>query len=200
MRRCQTVIALLSFFLLVPFCFAQDDTDNSNQDQVTNEAAVYGDKAAALTAFDELEALSRGIQDLKQEVVDLNKDLRVLEETLLFPSSTKYTFFISMEKGEFFTLESVKLKMDGKLVVSHLYDKESRNALARGGIQRLYTTNLSEGKHRATVFFTGLGPNETPFKRASEVEFEKRLGEGYMEIAIIDNGAIQEPEFKLKKW
>ena len=200
MRLKTSVIAFLFCSLVCLGSHAEDSQPSDRKTIKNNEALVYGDKKTALSAFDELEALSKGIQDLKQDVVGLNKDLRTLEEKLLFPSSTKYTFFVSMEKGEFFTLESVKLKMDGKLVASHLYDASSRASLSRGGIQRLFTTNLSEGKHTATVFFTGLGPNQTPFKRASEVEFKKRSGEGYMEIAIRDNGAIQEPEFELKQW
>ena len=162
--------------------------------------ASANDTADSLNALGELEALSSSIQDLKREVITLNKDLRTLEEKLLFPSSSKYSFFLSVEKGEFFEIESVKLKLNGRLVSTHLYDDSSRVALARGGIQKLFTTNLSEGDHTAVVFFTGLGPNNTPFKRASEVTIKKQSGEGFMEISIKDNGQIQEPEFLLKQW
>ncbi len=162
--------------------------------------AIGNTTANTIEPQNELEALSENIQNLKQEVVTLNKDLRALEEKLLFPSSSKYTFFLTVERGKFFSVESIKIKLNGTQVTSHLYDDISRQALSRGGVQKLYTTNLSEGEHTVIVFFTGLGPNNTPFKRASEVTLNKRSGEGYMEISIQDNGDIQEPEFLLKQW
>ena len=165
-----------------------------------DEAKLYGNEEVAEQAISEVDALSDSIQKLKGDVVVLNKNLRVLEEKLLFPSSTKYSFFVSVNSGEFFSLESIKLKVDGRLVTTHLYTPESRDALARGGVQKLFVTNLSEGPHSATVFFTGLGPKGRPFKRASETQFKKKSGEGYMEIAINDDGAIQEPVFEMKQW
>lgn len=164
------------------------------------EKALIGESDAAEAAFQDVRRLSKGIQALKKDVIELNSDLRILEEKLLFPSGTKYTFFVSVNSGQFFDLESVKLKLDGKVVASHLYSPQSREALARGGVQKLFITNLSEGKHTATVFFTGVGSNQRPFKRAAEVEFKKGTVEGYMEIAIIDDASLQEPVFELKQW
>ncbi len=152
---------------------------------------------AALTA---VRSISKNIQDLKQDVIVLNKDLRLMEEQLLFPSSTKFSVFVSLDTGQFLKLESVKLKIDGKLVTTHLYSDKQRGSMARGGIQKLYVTNLNEGKHTATAFFTGIGPNGRPYKRAENLEFEKGPGSEYLEIAIIDNGALQEPVFEMKQW
>ena len=75
-----------------------------------------------------------------------------------------------------------------------------REAMMRGGIQKLYITNLNEGKHTATAFFTGIGPNGRPYKRAKNLVFEKGPGAEYLEIAIGDEGASQEPVFRMKQW
>lgn len=123
-----------------------------------------------------------------------------MEETLLFPSSTRFSVFVSVSSGRFFTLESVKLKLDGKLVSSHVYSDRQREALGRGGVQKLLVTNLNEGKHRATAFFTGVGPNGRDYKRAIDLDFEKGEGSGYMELVVTDNGSIQEPVFRIKQW
>lgn len=155
---------------------------------------------AAQDAFEEVTAISRDIQALKSQVVELNKDLRLMEEKLLFPSSTKYSIFVSHSRGQFFQLEGVKLKIDGKLVASHVYSEKQRDALIRGGVHRLYVTNLNEGKHTATVFFTGLGSNNRPYKRAVTMDFDKGAGSGYLEIAVSDDPATQEPIFRLKQW
>lgn len=147
-----------------------------------------------------LKSISKGVQNLKQDVVSLNKDLRFLEETILFPSSTKYSVFVSMSAGQFFSLESVKLKLDGKLVATHIYSEKQRQALARGGVQKLYITNLNEGEHTATAFFTGLGPNGRAYKLAKFLDFKKSSAGEYLELAVRDDGDAQEPIIFIKQW
>ncbi len=162
--------------------------------------AAQAQQNSAQQALNTVKKLSREIQQLKSSVVDLNKDLRLMEEELLFPSSTQASVFVSLDIGQFFTLESIKLKLDGKQVASHLYSEKQRRALARGGIQRLHITNLNQGLHTVSAFFTGLGPNGRPYKRGSELQFTKGQGSQYLELAIVDDMAKQEPVFTIKKW
>lgn len=159
-----------------------------------------GKQKTAEHALNNVKALSKEIQGLKKSVVDLNKDLQLMEEELLFPSSTQLSIFVSLDIGQFFTLESVKLKINGKQVASHLYSEKQRQALARGGVQRLYLTNLNLGKHKVVAFFTGIGPNGRPSKRASELEFQKSKGSQFLELAIVDDSAKQEAKFTIKQW
>ncbi|NRA25124.1 MAG: AraC family transcriptional regulator [Oleispira sp.] len=140
------------------------------------------------------------MQGLKKSVVGLNKDLQLMEEELLFPSSTQLSIFVSLDIGQFFTLESIKIKLNDKQVASHLYSEKQRQALVRGGVQRLYLTNLNLGKHKIVAFFTGIGPNGRPYKRATEVEFQKRKGSQFLELAIVDDSAKQEAQFIIKQW
>lgn len=177
-------------------------TDGRWTEQV-DKSIQFGAEAEQQSAEQALSAVasvSKNVQSLKKDVIALNKDLRLMEEQLLFPSSTKFSVFVSLDTGQFLTLESVKLKLDGKLVATHLYSDKQRAAMARGGIQKLYVTNLNEGKHTATAFFTGIGPNGRPYKRAENLEFEKGPGSGYLEIAITDDGKLQEPVFAIKQW
>lgn len=148
----------------------------------------------------EVRRISKDIQGLKQEVISLNKDLKLMEETLLFPSSTRFSIFVSVSSGRFFTLESIKLKIDDEVVSSHVYSDKQRQALIRGGVQKLHMMNLNSGKHKATVFFTGVGPNGRDYKRAIDLDFEKGPGSGHMELVVTDDGAIQEPIFRIKQW
>ena len=154
----------------------------------------------AQRALDTVKVLSKEIQGLKKSVVDLNKDLQLMEEELLFPSSTQLSLFVSLDIGQYFTLESIKVKLNGKQVASHLYSDKQRQALARGGVQRLYITNLTLGKHTIAAFFTGIGPNGRAYKRATELEFQKKQGSQYLELAIIDDSAKQEAQFTIKQW
>ena len=166
----------------------------ASKDDKTSSANAASQSSAAV------KKISKEIQGLKKNVVALNKDLRLIEEALLFPSSTKYTVFLSLDAGRFFTLESVKVKIDGKLVTSHVYSTKQRSALSRGGEQKLHVTNLNEGKHSVTAFFTGLGPNGRPYKRASTLEFDKGRGSQFLELAVVDDESVQEPIFNVNQW
>lgn len=179
------------------WCYASSVAENEGGGRVE-----FGDPSDSIgaQALKEVEAISRDIQNLKARVVELNKDLRLMEEKLLFPSSTKYTVFVSFASGQFFQLEGVKLKLDGKFVATHIYSEKQREALARGGVHRLFLTNLSDGKHSATAFLTGIGSNGRDYKRAVSLDFTKGAGSEYLEIAVRDDGAIQEPVFELKRW
>ncbi|MEJ2449704.1 MAG: hypothetical protein P8047_03415 [Gammaproteobacteria bacterium] len=48
------------------------------------------------------------IQDLKKQVLDLNRDLFLLEQDLLFPANTQFSVFVSMDSGMTFNLDSVQ--------------------------------------------------------------------------------------------
>ena len=94
-------------------------------------------------------SLEKDVQDLKSEVLALNRDLFVLEEELLYPANTQVAVFVSMDVGELFELDSLELEVDGKSVASYLYTEREVEALREGGVQRLYVGNLRAGRARA---------------------------------------------------
>jgi hypothetical protein len=145
-------------------------------------------------------ALDEQIQDLKQSVVDLNKDLFVLEEELLFPANTQVAVFVSMDVGEFFGLDAVTLKIDNREVSNYLYTPREVSALVKGGVQRLYVGNLKAGTHELVALFAGKGPNERDYRRGASVKFEKGVGAKYLELKISDRVRRQQPEFEIKDW
>lgn len=144
--------------------------------------------------------LSEKIQNVKAAALELNRDLLILEEELLFPANTQVAVFVSMDVGEYFRLDAVKLKIDDKLVASHLYTKRQNDSLSRGGIQRLYIGNLKTGPHEITAFFTGMGPNQREYKRAASITLEKDQEPQMLELRIRDSTAQMQPKFSLKEW
>lgn len=150
--------------------------------------------------YADAKAISKDLQKLKSEVITLNRELRVLEEKLLFPSSTRFSVFVSARSGQFFKLESVKLKIAGKLVASHIYPNSERQALLNGGTQRLFVTNMAAGSHQVTAFFTGTDQNGRPIKRAKSVLVDKGESSAFLEIQVGDAPSKQEPVFELKQW
>ncbi|QIL90923.1 AraC family transcriptional regulator [Microbulbifer sp. SH-1] len=140
------------------------------------------------------------LENLKQEVLKLNRDLLVLEEDLLFPAQSQVAVYVSMDVGHFFDLDSVKLHIDNKLVETHLYTDHQKQALIRGGIQPLFKGNLKSGDHTITAFFTGFGPEQREFKRAATIELKKTDEPAVVELRISDSGGKQQPEFEVIEW
>ena len=138
-------------------------------------AASPGDSTDAGAAAG-TRALDEQIQGLKKDVVDLNKDLFVLEEELLFPANTQVAVFVSMDVGDFFALDSVTLKIDNHDVSNYLYTPREVTALLKGGVQRLYVGNLKAGEHELVAFFNGKGPHDRDYRRAANISFRKGRG------------------------
>ncbi len=145
-------------------------------------------------------ALDEEIQAIKKDVVDLNRDLFVLEEELLFPANTQVAVFLSMDVGEFFALDTVELRIDDKQVSKYLYTPREAEALLKGGVQRLYLGNLRVGAHELVALFTGKGPHGQDYTRGAQLKFEKSVGAKYLELKISDRQRKSQPEFEIRDW
>ena len=170
-----------------------------------NFSELTGQKAPSVAApGTPVPADTRGLdeetQALKKDVVELNRDLFVLEEELLFPANTQVAVFLSMDVGEFFAIDTVTLKIDQKEVANYLYTPREADALLKGGVHRLYLGNLKVGGHELVAFFTGKGPNNRDYTRGASIKFEKGIGAKYLELKINDRQRKMQPEFEIKDW
>lgn len=170
----------------------------------TPPATPAGDAAGPAVSADATSPDTRGldeqVQELKKDVVDLNRDLFVLEEELLFPANTQVAVFLAVDVGDFFALDSVQLKIDRKEVIDYLYTPREVDALLKGGVQRLYLGNLKVGPHELVAFFNGKGPNNRSYRRGASIRFEKGIGAKYLELKIDDRQRKLQPEFEIKDW
>lgn len=163
-------------------------------------AALFIGAAAMPQTVDPSQTLDEQVQDLKKMVVDLNRDLFLLEEELLFPANTQVAVFVSMDVGEFFALDSVEITLDDTDVTNYLYTEREVDALHRGGVQRVYVGNLRAGEHELVAMFTGNGPHERGYRRGATVTFEKGIGPKYIELTISDRESSLQPEFQVREW
>jgi hypothetical protein len=159
-------------------------------------AAAPGAAASAPLAA----TLDGRIQDVKSDVIKLNRDLLVLEEELLFPANTQVALFVSMDVGKMFQLDSVQVKLDDKVVANYLYTALEVEALHRGGVQRVYLGNIKTGSHELVAFFTGKGPHDRDYRRGANVKFDKTTDAKYIELRIQDSTGQLQPEFDVKLW
>lgn len=152
------------------------------------------------TGEDSERSVALSVEELKKQVIRLNRDLFILEEDLLFPASTQFAVFLSLDTGQFLKLDAVKLKVDGEIVAAHLYTERQVKALQRGGMQRLYTGNLKGGSHEVTVFVEGMGPDNRAYKQAATLEIDKGTGTKALEIRIRDQSSNYQPDVAIVEW
>lgn len=158
--------------------------------------AVFPEPATAKDS----KAVAERVQDLKKKVIRLNRDLFILEEDLLFPASTQFVVFLSVDTGKFLELDAVKLKVNGDVVAAHLYTERQSKALERGGMQRLYIGNLKTGAHEVTAFVEGIGPDNRAYKQAATLALEKGTETAALEIRIQDRSSDYEPMVSIVEW
>jgi hypothetical protein len=173
--------------------------DAAAQPDATAAAPAAG-AAAPDAPQSDFKTLDQEVQGMKKDVIDLNKDLFVLQEELLFPANTQVAVYVSMDVGTFFALDSVTIKIDNKEVKNYLYTAREAEALLKGGVQEIYLGNLKVGKHELVAFFTGKGPVERDYKRGATITFDKGVGAKYLELKITDRVTKHQPEFKIKDW
>jgi hypothetical protein len=190
-NRCLRLLfaGFLSLAALAPCAWAQ-----------SAPAAATPAASAAAPVSSSAAGLDDRIQEAKSDVIRLNRDLLVLEEELLFPAGTQVAIFVSMDVGKLFSLDSVRVKLDGKDVAAYLYTPSEVQALHRGGVQRLYVGNLRAGNHELVAFFTGKGPHDRDYKRGATIRIEKGTEPKYVELQIRDSTGKLQPEFEVKVW
>jgi len=195
----KTLISLMATAtLMLSTATVAQDTALNDADALMAEAKTA--EAAESESRDEFRSLDQDVQTLKKEVLDLNRDLFLLEEELLFPANSQVAFFISMDVGEYFELDSVNIKIDGKEVSNYLYTAREADALVRGGVHRVHMANLKTGDHELIAVFTGKGPHVRDYRRGATMRFDKGIGAKYLELEITDRVKKQQPEFVIKEW
>lgn len=200
MTRLQTIsIAAIAALCIATLTTAfADDADKLDASAgLATSLSVGGDDGQEREQF---RGLDQDVQVLKKEVLDLNRDLFLLEEELLFPANSQVAFFLSMDVGEYFDLDSVNLKIDGKEVANYLYTEREVGALHRGGVHRVHMGNLKTGDHELIAIFTGKGPHVRDYRRGATMSFNKGIGAKYLELEITDRVKKQQPEFVIKEW
>lgn len=199
MKHLLKTILFISFIFTAQHSYAETEA-KAEAEHETTEAELDTDHLKESNRPHSQKNVNADIESLKNEVLELNRDLFVLEEDLLFSANTQINVFLSMNAGKLFHLDSVQLKIDDTIVSNYLYTHHELEALSRGGVQRLYIGNLTSGEHEITAIFTGQGPSKRSFKRATSQKIEKTNEAQFVELKIIDNAAKEQADFLMKIW
>ena len=196
----QSLLKIIATVLPLLFAAGPATAQDAATATTTPLADTSSAPAASAGSGDSFKSLDEEVQALKKEVLDLNRELFVLEEELLFPANTQVAVFVSMDVGEFFALDSVTLKLDDKEVANYLYTEREAQALLKGGVHRVFIGNLKAGEHELIALFTGQGPNARDYRRGATIKLEKGVGAKYVELKISDRAVRAQPEFIVKEW
>jgi hypothetical protein len=138
---------------------------------------------------EQMQSLDEQVQEIKSDVLSIAAELGRLEEKLLYPSNTQIAVFVSLAKGETFRLDSVQIQIDGELVAHHIYSFKELEALQKGGVQRIYTGNVSTGEHRLEVSVAGKQPSGGDFSGSESFDFSKDVEPKLVGLTLAGGGS-----------
>lgn len=149
------------------------------------------DAAAQDMNAQEMRSLDEQVQEIKSDVLAIAADLGRLEERLLYPSNTHLAVFVSIEEGQKFRLDSMRIDIDGALATHYIYGFKELDALQRGGTQRIYTGNLPTGAHEIEVLISGKTPSGNDFESKRSFAFTKNVEPKLLGIELAGPDAIE---------
>jgi hypothetical protein len=138
---------------------------------------------------EQMKGLDEQVQEIKSDVLAIAAELSQLEERLLFPSNTQVSVFVSLADGESFRLDSVEIQINNQLVAHHIYSFKELDALQKGGVQRVYTGNVSTGPQQLQVSISGKLRNGEDFSRTERFGFDKEFEPKLLAVKLSDPAA-----------
>ncbi len=138
---------------------------------------------------EQIKGLDEQIQEIKSDVLGIAAELSRLEEKLLYPSNTQVSLFVSLAPGAKFRLDAVEIQIDGKPVARYLYTYKELEALRQGGVQRIYTGNITKGVHELRVSVLGKSESGGEYRQSGSFKLEKDVGPKLVGITVAGPGA-----------
>ena len=140
---------------------------------------------------EQMRSLDEQVQEIKSDVLGIAAELNGLEERLLYPSNTQVALFVTLPEGDAFRLDSVQIQIDGELVAHHIYSFKELEALQKGGVQRIYTGNITTGGHRLDVSMIGKSSSGSDLANAQSFGFEKGVEPKLVGITLAGDASIE---------
>lgn len=137
---------------------------------------------------DDIRSLDDQVQDAKSVALDIAAELKMLEERLLYPSDTQLSIYLSVAGLRGVQPSSVEIRINGELAANHLYGDRELEALQKGGVQKLYAGNITEGNHELSVRVIGNLGDGARFAETAQHAFTKDVGPKALSIRLAQPG------------
>ena len=147
--------------------------------------AVLGSTASAQDVpMGEIKGLDEQVQEIKADAISIAAELNQLEEKLLFPSNTQMAVFVSLNSEEKYRIDTIEVSLDGVPAARHIYSFKELEALQKGGVQRLYTGNITIGEHEMHVITSGKTNSGFESNNSRQFKVHKSVGPKIVEILL----------------
>lgn len=144
--------------------------------------------AAQELAAADIRSLDGQVQEVKSDVLGIASELNNLEERLLYPSNTQVSMFVSLAENEDFRLDAVQIEINGQLATHHIYSFKELEALQKGGVQRIYTGNVTTGDHQLNVTVIGKLKSGKDFSESDSFTFSKGVKPKALGLTLSGSG------------
>ncbi len=154
--------------------------------------------AAAATTTPTSTEVDRELQSLKDQTIQLSRELQATERAMLYPEQTLASIYVSV-KVSGFLLDSITVRINEAQPYSHRYSNSESLAFLKegGGWHRLARLRLEPGAYRMQAEFSGhffdAKSDEPPVKGRVETVFEKGLSELDLVLPISRNSRLDKP-------
>lgn len=143
---------------------------------------------------EQMKGLDEQVQEVKSDVLSIAAELKRLEERLLYPSNTHLAVFVELVERDTLRLDSVRIQLDGQPVAHSIYSFKELEALQKGGVQRIYTGNVSTGAHQIEVSIAGKLDSGKDYARTERFDFTKGIEPKLLGVTLGSS------ELKLGEW
>lgn len=133
---------------------------------------------------EQIKGLDEQVQEIKADALTIAAELNQLEEKLLYPSNTQISVFVTLAADKTFRLDTIEVELDRESVARHIYTFKELEALQKGGVQRLYTGNITTGGHEMHVSVSGKSTAGSEIKESKHFKVHKTVGPKMVEILL----------------
>lgn len=144
--------------------------------------------------------LDSEIQAIKEQILEINQEILLLEESSLYPQGQQFVVLVSVAKDSPVNPQSIALHLDGQSVSHHDYTESEGEALRKGGVHRLYARRLREGKHRLDVSVIGNDVKGRAYKQQQSITITKSPGRKFIELHLDPKAVGSAQGLTIREW
>jgi len=140
------------------------------------------------------------LQDLKSDILNLNREITQLESELLYPSSSA-AILLGVNAGSRVRLVDINLSVDDQHVGYHAYSEQETAALGKGGLHRVFMGNFASGQHTLKAVINGYDARGKDFQRTVSYNFSKGSLRKILQIKAAEDPSGALPAiFNFNEW
>jgi hypothetical protein len=162
-------------------------------------AGVFAPAQAQDTYRQQMKGLDEQVQEVKSDVLSIAAELNQLQERLLYPSDTHLAVFVALAQGTNLRLDAVQVRIDGQPAANYIYSFKELEALQKGGVQRIYTGNVTTGEHAIEISLNGKLANGKDYAYSQQFAFTKAVKPKLMGVTLAGPDSGQ-PAINIGDW